>query len=40
MLPEPDVVWLAEHRNVDSDGVLKWVKDGRSKEIHVSIICI
>ncbi|KMT06096.1 hypothetical protein BVRB_7g164130 [Beta vulgaris subsp. vulgaris] len=35
VLPEPDVVWLAEHTNVDGDGVLKWVKDGRSKEIHL-----
>ncbi|XP_048497437.2 uncharacterized protein LOC104886439 isoform X2 [Beta vulgaris subsp. vulgaris] len=37
VLPEPDVVWLAEHTNVDGDGVLKWVKDGRSEEIHAQL---
>ncbi|KAL2904296.1 3-isopropylmalate dehydratase large subunit [Bienertia sinuspersici] len=34
VLPDPNVVWQAEHKTLDGEGVLKWVNDGRSKDIH------
>ncbi|KAJ8443043.1 hypothetical protein Cgig2_004248 [Carnegiea gigantea] len=35
--PPVDVIWLAEHTHTD-DGVLVWVDDKRSKQVHVSIV--
>ncbi|KAL2894885.1 Calcineurin-binding protein 1, partial [Bienertia sinuspersici] len=37
VLPDLDVVWLAEHTTLDGEGVLKWVNDGRSEDIHAQL---
>ncbi|KNA11269.1 hypothetical protein SOVF_136670, partial [Spinacia oleracea] len=35
--PPADVIWLAQHTTTYGEGVLQWVNDDRSKDIHVQL---
>uniref|UniRef100_A0A803N670 Uncharacterized protein n=1 Tax=Chenopodium quinoa TaxID=63459 RepID=A0A803N670_CHEQI len=37
VLHTADVVWLAQHTTINEGGILQWVDDNRSKEVHAQL---